>query len=367
MGFFKQLYLKNFRNYEEAHIEFDPKVNCFEGLNGQGKTNLIEALYLLSTGKSFRTHKLTELILSGKDGFIVKAWFEKNGIDQTLTISFSPHKKLILLNDTPCSSFTALLGILPSVFYSPHDRFLIKGTPNFRRQFLDLQLCQSSPLYLFYFQRFHRALKQRNALLKAKKLRGIELFETEMIRNALPLIRFRDQFISHLNQLAPKLYKKISSIDEELKFNYVSNLPLKSLNSDDLTPYSEHYLKLRSKELIIGYSLAGPHRDDLDIFIGSHLAKLYASDGQTLSTAIALKLAEWNRLKQAHDSPPLFFFDDLSMSLDQKRMNNIMSLISRLGQVFITTASTAESWKNYFPNNFFQISSGNISRLLNRS
>src|SRR5579885_1832498 len=156
------LVLRNFRNYREAHVQFSPGVNLIHGRNAEGKTNLLEALYFLSTGRSFRTSRLDELILKGERFFFLEAVFIKDGIEQTLKVSFDGTSRHLQLNATVYRGFLHLLGLLPHILYTPEDTDLIRGGPNERRRFLDLHLAQIDPLYVHHWLRYNRAMKQRN-------------------------------------------------------------------------------------------------------------------------------------------------------------------------------------------------------------
>lgn len=180
----KTLFLRDFRNYKEAAITFSPKVNTIWGDNAQGKTNILEAIYLLITGRSFRTPHLSDLIRFNTHSFYIKALFEKNGIEQTLTFSFDGEGRKIVHNSTPLPTLSSLLGILNGVVLSSEDLSIVSGTPQSRRQFLDLLISQSNPLYLHHLCRYIQAMKQRNALLKRNYLQTITIWEEQMAPHA---------------------------------------------------------------------------------------------------------------------------------------------------------------------------------------
>ena len=163
------LFLQNFRNYEKAHVVFSPGINLIYGPNAHGKTNLLEALYFLITGRSFRTQSLRDLIYFGADFFRLKAFFIKNGVSQTLEVYFDGEKKKLLWNQTPLTSLSALYGILQGVLIAPEDLQILKGSPSLRRRFLDVQIAQVSPLYLHHLSRYQKAMKHRNTLLRRKQ------------------------------------------------------------------------------------------------------------------------------------------------------------------------------------------------------
>ena len=318
------LYLRNFRNYEEAEVIFNDKINFIQGDNAQGKTNLLEAIYLLSTGRSFRTAHLSDLILKGQSFFYLQAHFIKDEIPQTVTLSFDGTVKKMEYNNTVYAHFTNLLGLLPTVLVAPEDIELIVGSPGERRRFLDIHLGQIDPLYVYHLNRYTKALKQRNYLLKHKKLEGIESWETLLIHSSLYIQSKRAQLIEALRDLADHTMKSISETEDSLALTYLPST-------------TESYQKLRSKELILGVTLAGPHRDDILIQINGQDAKAFSSQGQKRSAVIALRLGEWANFNQINSQPPLLSIDDFGVHLDDKRNDKLLSGLPQFGQVFVTS------------------------------
>ncbi|MCF7806228.1 MAG: DNA replication and repair protein RecF, partial [Simkaniaceae bacterium] len=194
----KTLFLQNFRNYARTLVEFGPHVNYLQGKNGQGKTNLLEAIYFISTGRSFRTDKLCELIRDGSRFFHIEVIFEKQGIDHHLKLHFDGQKKSVEINETKSSNFSVLLGLIPSVIASPSDIDLIMGCPQNRRRYLNLHIAQSDPVYVYHLSRYNKALKQRNALLKIKQLKTMDIWEEQMAQSAAYLV---DRRIRSLKKL----------------------------------------------------------------------------------------------------------------------------------------------------------------------
>ena len=184
MVYLKSLYLHNFRLYEEVYVEFSPGINWIYGRNASGKTTMLEAIHLLASGRSFRTNQLANLIRHDCPHFYLEAHFEKHGIAQKLRMVHSSKERKISINNTQCSSVSSLVGVLLSVVLSPDDLSLISGAPQERRQFLDAQLSQVDPLYLHHLSRYQRAMRQRNTLLKTKKIGSIEGWEYEMATSA---------------------------------------------------------------------------------------------------------------------------------------------------------------------------------------
>jgi len=323
----QHLYLRNFRNFKEAQVEFGQKVNLICGRNAQGKTNLLEALLLLSTGRSFRTQHLSELISDGASFFFLEAKLSQLGVTQTLRLSFDGESKQVEHNATRFASFQPLLGMMPSTLFAPQDFDLIIGSPLYRRRFLNLHLAQSDPLYVHHLLRFHRALKQRNALLRHPKNLGIESFEQEMALSAAYLHDKRAHLLISLNHALADSCQSLSSESLQLRY-HPSHCSLAQLQ------------KNRSRECQLGLTLTGPHRDDVLLLLEQKPARLFASEGQKRTAIAALRLAEWQLLAKKTDLLPLFGVDDFEMHLDSGRQKLFRDALYGLGQVFITTPQT---------------------------
>lgn len=331
----KRLYLQHFRSYEEAEVTFSPGVNWFIGKNAQGKTNLLEAIYLLSCGRSFRTSQLSQLIQKGAHYFYIEAEMEKDGVAQSIKISFDGENKKVQCNATTYSHFTPLLGLIPMVLYAPEDISLISGVPAFRRKFLDLHLSQIDPLYLHHLARFHRSLRQRNELLKKQIEETIDSWEEPMAQSAKYLMEKRRQCVASLQEPLRNTLLTFSSDQDQLQLKYQPSLP-----SFELHELIECFRKNRKKELHIGTTLFGPHRDDLLFSIDSLSAKSYASIGQKHSILAAIRLCIWEHIKERSDAVPLFGIDDFGAHLDPSRQKNFEQKLQNLGQIFLTSPTS---------------------------
>ena len=328
----KRLYLHNFRNYENAHITFAPGINVIEGENGQGKTNLLEAIYLLSTGRSFRTAHLGDLIRHDTPGFFLEAEFERDGIEQTLKVSFDGITRKVWHNSTTYANFSNLLGLLPSVLFAPHDANLISGAPADRRRFINLHIAQGDPLYVHHLLRFGKALKQRNCMLKAGSKDGIEVWEAEMALSAFVLVQKRKEAISKLQEHLSPLAKELSLEFDDFQLDYQP-----SISSD----FESQWSHMRKRELIFGSTQSGPHRDDLQIALHGKKAKSFSSEGQKRSCLAALRFAEWEVLRSRFEDKPLIGIDDFGTHLDAARSKKLRNHLGAFGQVFLTTPKNA--------------------------
>lgn len=341
--YLKSLYLRDFRCYDEAAFEFCPGVNIIQGDNARGKTSLLEAIYVLVAGHSFRAQQLSELLRMGSTAFYVEALFVKHGIEQTLKFAFDGQNRKIIHNSTISSSSASLLGLLHGVVIAPDDASLVKGSPACRRRFLDLQIAQVDPLYVHHSTRYHRAMRQRNALLRTKTAITLESWEAEMAHSAAYLVQQRRRTIQDLEERGRNLHAVLSGEEMPLILSYKSGSPVSGQVDDVRQYYQTQLQRLRPREMVLGSTLTGPHKDDLTIAIGQLEARFFASEGQQRSCVAALRLAEWERLHLLAQEKPLMLLDDIGVSLDGSRRNRLMNYLPNLGQVFITTTEEQES------------------------
>lgn len=349
----RRLYLKNFRNYAEAEIDFSPLVNVIIGENAQGKTNLLEAALLVSTGRSFKTAHLKELIFSQEGRplgsqteetappfFHIEAITETGKVPHRVQLSYYDGLKKLEIDSNRYGNFHPLLGMLPSVYLLPEDLELVSGAPQVRRHFLNFHLAQSDPLYVHHLARFWRAMKERNCLLRAKKGDAIACYESEMAQSAVYLFHKRSAFEKELKEPFKNYGEKLSFGTESYEMKYLPSFP----------PSYEDYLKQlaknREKEKEIGSTLTGPHRDDVSFSLKKKQVRTFASIGQKMTLVAALRLAEWDRLYAKFGEKPFFAIDDFGLPLDPKRQNAFLESLADLGQVWITTSNLTEGLKN---------------------
>lgn len=328
------LYLKNLRLFEEALFSFDPHFNIIEGPNARGKTTILEAIYFFVAGRSFRTPNITDLIKLDSEGFYIELTFEKHGIEQTLKASCLHNERKIFYNSTSCPSIASLLGVLQGVMITPDDASLVKGAPSVRRNFMDMHISQINPLYIHHLGRYNKAMRYRNALLKENRVDAIETWEHEMSCSAAYITEERLKALEELSKNSAGLYSELSEEEGEFSLRFRSSVLDKS---DFSKAYRHLYHKHRKRELELGVTLHGPHKDDLLIQIGDKDTRFYASEGQQRTAVAAIRFAEWHRLKRNSEEEPFIFIDDAGMSLDKVRMNKLMSYLETFSQVFVTT------------------------------
>ena len=342
----RSLHLRNFRNYVDAMIEFSPRLNLFCGKNAQGKTNLLEAIAFLSTGRSFRTTRLRDLISHGASFFFLEALLEKNSFGESLKIYYDGSSKRIEYNGSRLSSFNHLFGILPSVICSAQDIFSFTSAPCQRRRFLNLHLAQLDPLYIYHMTRFHRAMKQRNAALNRRSESTIDCFEQEMAVSSEYLLQKRKKMVKDLQTPIEQFFEEFP---ERFELKYRPSL---SFNKS----FTEQWKKIRVKELSIGYTILGPHRDDLILQLDRKPMKDFASEGQKRCCISALRFAEFWRLCQLLDEKVLLCIDDLGTHMDETRQKLLKQTLASPAQIFVTTPLENPSCEG----KIFQIEKGKI-------
>lgn len=331
----RTLFLKDFRIYTEKRFELSPGINVIYGANARGKTSVLEAVYLLMTGRSFRTTQMRDLIRHGASAFYIEAVFEKHGIEQSLKMTFDGRDRKVFYNHTSCPTLSGLLGLLQGTVMVPDDVELVKGSPRFRRRFLDLQLAQADPLYVHHLTRYYRAMRQRNHLLRTHNVTTIETWEQEMAKAAAYLVVQRNQVVKDLQGTSCMVLAELSDAQEEMSLSHKNPAP--QCESDISAFYCEQYHRMRNRELQLGNTLVGPHKDDLQILLKGKDARYFASEGQQRCCVSALRFAEWERLKHHSEESPMMLIDDVGISMDRVRRKKMLSLVQKtLTQALLT-------------------------------
>ena len=370
--FIKKIMLKNFRNYHNTSLSFHPHVNIIIGDNAQGKTNLVEAIYTLAFGKSFRTSQDKELILIDALFTHISADVQKKNELIKMDFKFnSKQKKEIKINDLPLKKLAELIGRFNVVIFSPEDLQLVKGSPSIRRKYMDKSISQIFPNYYHLLIEFNKILKQRNNLLKSSYNKTpskdmILIWDEQLAKVATKIIKYRFDFLNQLKITSEKIHKEISHDLEKLEIIYLSNYLPKNLEDENL--YDKIYngilvlLKDRlSLDLKRGYTSVGPHRDDLNFIINGIESKKFASQGQVRTIALSLKLSEISIIKNSLDENPILILDDVLSELDPIRQNQLIKYISDL-QTFITTTEINSLMKEHIREaKMIQVKKGSIT------
>ena len=341
------LQLQNFRNYESIQLEFTDGVHVFIGENAQGKTNLMESIYALAMTKSHRTTNDKELIGWNKEFATIKGTVEKTATKTNLELQFSKKGKIAKVNYLEQKRLSSYLGNLNVILFAPENLTLVKGSPQNRRKFVDMELGQMSSLYLYDLVEYNRVLKQRNTYLKQlaiKKKQPDEYLEvlSEMLSELASKIVFhRLDFMKQLEALAIPIHDQLSLGREKFSVSYQATIPLEDgLTASQMKEiYMNQFKKNQTREADQATTLIGPHRDDLIFYLNEVPVQTYGSQGQQRSTVLSLKLAEIELMKLSTGEYPLLLLDDVLSELDDDRQTHLIKAIENKVQTFITTTS----------------------------
>jgi len=335
--YLKKLALTNFKNYELNELEFSPKINCFVGNNGVGKTNILDAIHYLSITKSFFNNIDSISIRHGEDYFIVQGAFVRNGEEDQIYCAFQKQKKkLFKINGKEYEKLSDHVGRYPVVMISPADSSLISEGSEERRRFLNKIISQYSAEYLDSVLRYGKALQQRNKLLKDFKSSAdfdnevLSIWDAQLVRYGEIIFRERDILVKELVPVFRDYYSMIASGKEMVKLAYRSHL----LEED----FAESLMKSVSKDRYLEYTTVGIHKDDLLLEMNDFAVKALGSQGQQKSYLVALKLAKFDYIKRKAGFSPILLLDDIFDKFDADRVEQIIKLVGnhRFGQIFIT-------------------------------
>ena len=377
----ESLQLRQFRSYDSLDLKFPEGITVFIGENAQGKTNILEAVYYASLGKSHRTAKDTELINWQSPGGAVRVSFSRLGVSSRIDLIFSREKRRrILLNQHPIRP-KELVGSLTTVLFSPEDLYLVKGAPQLRRSFLDTEISQASPAYYSEMTKYSRLVTQRNNLLKKIRDREasaemLELWDSQLAESAAAITAKRIEAVGRLSMLARLMQRRISGSLESLEVSYELHRPsevpgegprvegsLKDMTGALLPWYNEMLAKRQQLDILRGVTSVGPHRDDLLLTVNGVDLRTYGSQGQQRTGALALKLAELEFIRGETGEYPVLLLDDVMSELDASRRKELLLFLQREKIQTIITATD----KAYFPEegigSFFLVKKGEVSPL----
>ena len=342
------LRLRDFRNYPRLDVDFSPGFQLLLGDNAQGKTNILEAVYLLATLRSFRGVGGAQMIRHGPKGYFVGAQVTGQG-EHDIKMYWSARERNLSLDGQPVKKLGNYLGTLRTVIFCTEDLELVKGAARSRRRFLDLLLAQTNPGYLPLLQRYMQSVRARNALLKQRTTdeASLESFSRELVATGTQLIRARAELIPRFSPLVRLAYRRISHDAEELRIAYQP-----SVKND----FALELIQARARERTYRSTLVGPHRDDVQLLLNEKSAAQYGSEGQKRTLAIALKMAQAEYLAGIHGSAPVLLIDDVMGELDVKRRSGLLPLLEQArktsGQVFMTC--TEENWPRELGRDLFR-------------
>ena len=356
----KSLKLKNYRNYELLDLTFDPKTNILYGDNAQGKTNVLEALYLSGTTKSHRGTKDRDLIQFGRDEAHLETIVEKRGIEYQIDMHLKKNSpKGIAINKIPIRKASELFGIIHFVFFSPEDLNIIKDGPSGRRRFIDLELSQLDKVYLSNLSNYNRIINQRNSLLKdiykqENLVETLDIWDMQLVEYGTKVMESRKRFIEEVNEIISDIHYKLTGGKEHITLSYecsVGNLSLE-----------QALKKNRDRDMRLKSTPVGPHRDDLCFMAGSLDIRRFGSQGQQRTAALSLKLSEIELVRSLIRDTPVLLLDDVLSELDKHRQNYLLDSIHDI-QTVITCTGLDEFVNHRFSiNKIFHVKNGQVAK-----
>lgn len=350
--------LKNYRNYDKLHMDFSHGTNILYGDNAQGKTNILEAIYVCATTKSHRGSKDKEIIQFDRDESHIKLNIRKRDVPYRIDMHLKKNRaKGVAVNGVPIKKASELFGIVNVVFFSPEDLNLIKNGPAERRRFIDLELCQLNKLYVHSLVQYNKIVTQRNKLLKDIMFRPdyeetLDIWDMQLVQYGREVIKCREAFVCQLNDLIGAIHRQLSGDKESLHISYEPNVTV-DMFEDTLRKGRPSDLKQKS-------TLTGPHRDDLSFIINDIDIRRFGSQGQQRTAALSLKLAEIELVKKIVNDYPILLLDDVLSELDGSRQNHLLSGINHI-QTMITCTGLEDFVNNRFRiDKIFKVVSGEV-------
>lgn len=354
------LELLHFRNYEREIFEFDEETNVLYGDNAQGKTNVLEGIYLCSTSRSHKGSRDREMILMGQEDAHLKMFVEKNQICHKIDVHLKKKKaKGIAIDGIPVKKSSDLLGMCHVVFFSPEDLAIIQNGPEARRKFIDMELCQLDHIYLHHLTKYKHVLKQRNELLKqisinSKLLDTLDIWNSQLVEYGTYVIKARTEFVRKLNGYIRKIHNNLTGGKENIELTYEPNVTASA--------FAQELVVMEKKDLFTKTTNTGPHRDDLSFVSENKDLRKYGSRGQQRTGALSLKLTEIQIVEEKTGEKPLLLLDDVLSELDRNRQNYLLEHIKGI-QTIITCTGLEEFVKNGVNmQKTFEIVSGSVKR-----
>ena len=355
----KSLELANFRNYEELNISFDKGTNILYGDNAQGKTNILEAIYVSATTKSHKGSKDKEIINFDKEEAHIRTYLEKENVETRVDMHLRKNKsKGIAIDGQKIKKAADLMGLLNVVFFSPEDLSIIKDGPAERRRFADMELCQLDSFYLYNLNHYNKIIGQRNKLLKDMYFQPelketLNIWDSQLVSFGSKIIERREQFVKQLGDIIFDIHKKLSGGKEELVIAYEPDVSIEDF---------EKQMKYnKDKDIRLKQTTTGPHRDDFSFVVNGVDIRKYGSQGQQRTAALSLKLSEIELVKKISKDTPVLLLDDVLSELDSNRQNYLLNSIGNI-QTIITCTGLDEFINNRFEiNKIFKVTNGTVN------
>ncbi len=340
----KKLKIENYRNFKKEEFELNEHLNIFIGDNGQGKTNLMESIYLTSIGRTFRLNSENELINFNENHSIIEVDLQKNNYNMKIKLQLEKNKKKqVLVNGVKLDKTSEMIGILNNVIFTPDDMKIIKGSPSERRKFVNIDISQIKPKYKYLLSKYKKVCTERNAILKNYYTKSenkdiINIWNDYLVNIGAEIILYRHDYINKLKNYATNIYADISGNKEKFELNYLCNAGnVNNMDKEEIKKY--FYQKINSNfnhEIQNKITMYGPHKDDISIKINDKECKYFGSQGQQRSAILSIKLAEIEIIKEEIGEYPVLLLDDVLSELDNKRKGYLINHIQGV-QTFITT------------------------------
>ncbi|MCR4908442.1 MAG: DNA replication/repair protein RecF [Lachnospiraceae bacterium] len=364
----KRLELLNYRNYKSLDLEFAGDTNIFYGDNAQGKTNILEAVFVACTTKSHKKSRDQEIIgFSGEEAHI-RLFLEKKGIDYKIDMHLRKgRRKFAAINGVSVKKASELLGIANVVFFSPEDLNLIKSGPSERRRFMDMELCQLNRIYIDNLVKYNKCLEQRNKLLKELSFGRVsenerdtlEIWEDQLISYGIRIIEYRERFTGELKDIIRKNHSSLTGNNEYLELNYEPDVSIED--------FAERLKGARKKDLKLCSTSVGPHRDDLSFFLEETDLRKYGSQGQQRTAALSLKLSELELISNTIGDSPILLLDDVLSELDEHRQGYLLDSIGGI-QTLITCTGLEDFIRSRIRcNKTFRVTKGTVETVIEES
>lgn len=340
--YLKKIKLHNFRNYEKLSISLTKGINIIYGKNAQGKTNLLESIYVLGFTKSHRAFIDDSLIKMNNEYLTIEGIINKDKIDSKFNIYIDKTKKVLKYNDNIVKKVNNYISLVNIIIFYPEDLDLVKGSPKIRRKFLDLEISQLYSNYYVLINEYNKLLRMRNDYLKKIKnnlsndLNYISILDEYIIDKSISIYKLRKKYIDRLNENAENIYKNIIGLDN-FHIKYVINCDVDIENKDFKEKYTQEFKSKLDTDLRFCTTSVGPHKDEIEFYLGDKNLKYYGSQGQQRVAVLATKLSEIEILKKYKEDTPILLLDDVFSELDIKVQNNLLKYITKGVQTIITT------------------------------
>lgn len=365
----RDIKLLNFRNYDDLNLEFSDNINIIIGNNGEGKTNILESVYVLSLTKSNRYGYDNDLIKFNKEYLKVEGNVIDDDLLRKFSVSLSKNKKIVYINGKEIKKVSDYISNFCVISFSPLDLEIIKGAPSIRRNFLNIEISQLYNNYVNYLNEYNYILKMRNDYLKKMNLnamidkRYLDIINDKLIEKAIRIYEYRFKFVEEINSLIENIFYKITGL-KSLKIYFDNSLGMGNFDESLIKKtMNDKFKKNYNQELMLGNTLNGPHRDDFKFMLNDMDMKLYASQGQQRLAIIAFKIAELFIFKRIKKSYPVLLLDDIFSEIDIKKRNKIIKYLNNDIQTIITTTDLVDISEDLLKKaRIFKIKNGKITK-----